>query len=122
MKSSIIATTLLSAAAIAQTTGQLGDAEVVTGLPIGVTYKATLLNKNTTTLRGTVTGTTNSDGTGIVWTVDVSGFPDSSLGPFCESSLDTLLPCDLRARTVTVIWPLLETQLTSLLHHSVSHP
>ena len=94
MKTSIVASTLLSAVAVAQaTTGQLGDAAVVSGLPVGVTYKATLPNKNTTTLRGTVTGTTSPDGVGVIWTVDVTGFPAAG-GPFLYHIHDQPVPAN----------------------------
>ncbi|KAI9839845.1 MAG: hypothetical protein M1819_000035 [Sarea resinae] len=74
-------------------TGLLGNASIVTDNPVGVTYKATLPNKNTTGIRGSVSGTANSNGTGVVFTVDLSGFPSSG-GPFLYHIHSTPVPTD----------------------------
>ncbi|KKA24967.1 Superoxide dismutase Cu-Zn [Rasamsonia emersonii CBS 393.64] len=50
---------------------------------IPVTYKATLLDKNTTGIRGTISGSGGPDGVGAKFRVNFTGFPDESLyGPF----------------------------------------
>ena len=64
------------------TTGKLGDAQISTNNPIGVTYQAVLPDSNTTGIRGYIAGTTNSNGTGIYFNINFYGFPDQSLGPF----------------------------------------
>ncbi|KAG8533390.1 uncharacterized protein KY384_002173 [Bacidia gigantensis] len=70
-------------------TGQLGDAAVTTGNPSGVTYIATLPNKATTNIRGYVSASSNADGTGVFFNVNLFGFPSESLGPFRISILMT---------------------------------
>lgn len=65
-------------------TGQLGDAAIVEGNPAGVSYVATLPDSKTTDIRGSVVGTSNSNGTGVNFQVSLSGLPDPSLGPFCK--------------------------------------
>ena len=57
-------------------------AVVVTNNPKGVTYQAVLPNKNTTTVRGYVAGTSNANGTGVIFNINLYGFPDSRFGPF----------------------------------------
>ncbi|KAL9105274.1 MAG: hypothetical protein Q9227_009533 [Pyrenula ochraceoflavens] len=57
-------------------------AAVTTNNPVGATYEATLLDKSSTDIRGTVVGTSNSNGTGVMFNVNLYGFPDASLGPF----------------------------------------
>lgn len=54
---------------------------------IPVTYKATLLDKNTTDVRGTISGSGGPDGVGAKFVVNFTGFPDESLGPFSMFSL-----------------------------------
>lgn len=68
------------------TTGALGDAAVVDGNPVGVTYTATLPNITTSDIRGFIAGTSNANGTGVFFNINLSGLPDASLGPFCKSS------------------------------------
>lgn len=51
--------------------------------PVGPIYKATLLDKDSTTVRGTISGTANDDGVGVVFDVDFWGFPED-VGPFCK--------------------------------------
>ncbi|OJD17599.1 hypothetical protein AJ78_02298 [Emergomyces pasteurianus Ep9510] len=78
-----------------------------TGNPDGVVYSAMLLDKNTTTVRGYVNATAGPGGEGVVFVVDVWGFPNETLyGPFpyhihdqpvssdgnCSSTLDHLDP------------------------------
>ncbi|KAL8755866.1 MAG: hypothetical protein Q9184_004673 [Pyrenodesmia sp. 2 TL-2023] len=64
------------------TTGALGDAAIVEGNPVGVTYTATLPNITTSDIRGFIAGTSNANGTGVFFNINLSGLPDASLGPF----------------------------------------
>jgi len=74
------------ALASAQVTGQLGNAVVASGEPIGASYQAVLPNSNSTSIRGQITGTTNANGTGVSWNVNFYGFPDeATFGPFSKS-------------------------------------
>lgn len=84
MYTAILATALTGFAVVDAATGQLGDAAIVQGNPVGVTYTATLPNSPTTGIRGYVAGTSNANGTGVNFNVNLFGFPDSSLGPFCK--------------------------------------
>lgn len=68
------------------TTGQLGNAAVVEGNPAGVTYQAILPNSNKTGVRGYLAGTSNANGTGVNFNVNIYGLPDASLGPFRKSN------------------------------------
>lgn len=78
---------LTSAAA----TGELGDAKVVQDNPIGPIYKATLLDKDDTELRGSVIGTTTNKGRGVIFDVEFWGFPDEAeYGPFSKYPSYTL--------------------------------
>lgn len=83
------------------TTGQLGAAAIVQGNPKGVTYQAILPNKNTTGVRGYIAGTSNANGTGVVFNINFYGFPDfETFGPFSKFALCLLSsqlskrPCD----------------------------
>ncbi len=88
MHSSTILTlaSTLALAFAAGPTGQLGDAAVVQKNPVGVTYTATLPNSPSSGVRGYVSGTSNANGTGVTFNINLSGFPMASLGPFCTSS------------------------------------
>lgn len=69
------------------TTGKLGNALITTKNPAGVTYTATLPNSNKTTIRGYVSATSNANGTGVIFNVNLFGFTNTgSQGPFCMSS------------------------------------
>ena len=68
-------------------TGKLGPAKIIEGNPAGVSYIATLPDRETTTVRGSVVGTSNSNGTGVKFSISLSGLPDASLGPFSEFSI-----------------------------------
>ncbi len=69
------------------TTGKLGNALVTTNNPAGVTYTAILPNSNTTTVRGSISATSNANGTGVIFNVNLSGFTNvASQGPFCMST------------------------------------
>lgn len=74
----------LSGLPVPGTTGKLGNASIVTGNPSGVTYTAILPNSNTTGIRGYVAGTSNANGTGVNFNINLYGFPDQSLGPFSK--------------------------------------
>jgi len=79
----IVAAVSSIALASAQVTGQLGNAVIASGLPIGASYQAVLPNSNTTGIRGQITGTTNGNGTGVSWNVNFFGFPsEAAFGPF----------------------------------------
>lgn len=70
------------------TTGELGPAAIVESNPKGVTYQAILPNKNTTGVRGYIAGTSNTNGTGVVFNINFYGFANfDTLGPFSK------LPC-----------------------------
>ena len=91
MHSSLFLTVAASGLALVQAqaaTGKLGDAAIVEKNPAGVTYTAVLPNVNTTGIRGYVAGTSNSNGTGANFNINLYGFPDASLGPF-RKSLET---------------------------------
>ncbi|KAI9810639.1 MAG: hypothetical protein M1826_003493 [Phylliscum demangeonii] len=75
-------------------TGALGNAAIVKDNPIGVRYTATLPNSNTTTIRGSISATASGNGTGVQFTVDFSGFPDQSLGPFLYHIHDQPVPAN----------------------------
>ena len=79
------------------TTGKLGDAQISTNNPIGVTYQAILPDSNTTGIRGYIAGTTNTNGTGVNFNINFYGFPDQSLGPFsmCITSIPIFYPQDI---------------------------
>ncbi|MCJ1305721.1 hypothetical protein MMC08_008537 [Hypocenomyce scalaris] len=64
------------------TTGKLGNATITQDNPLGVTYSAVLPDSNTTGIRGYVAGTSNSNGTGVVFNINLYGFPSEALGPF----------------------------------------
>ncbi|KAI4125278.1 MAG: hypothetical protein LQ338_004350 [Usnochroma carphineum] len=73
-------------------TGKLGNAAIVEGNPVGVTYTAVLPNSPTTGVRGYVAGTSNANGTGVNFNVNFYGFPDASLGPFWMDTYTLLTP------------------------------
>ncbi|KAI4245396.1 MAG: hypothetical protein L6R40_002456 [Gallowayella cf. fulva] len=63
-------------------TGKLGNADIVDDNLAGVTYTAFLPNSTTSNIRGYVAGTSNANGTGVNFAIQLSGLPDPSLGPF----------------------------------------
>ncbi|KKY28637.1 putative superoxide dismutase [Phaeomoniella chlamydospora] len=78
----VTAVALFSGAALAAT-GELGDAAITTDNVAGASYQAVLPNKNTTTIRGQITGTSNTNGTGVEFNINFYGLPDQSQGgPF----------------------------------------
>ena len=66
-------------------TGTLGDAEIIYDNPVGVTYTATLLEKNTTSVRGYISGSAAPNGTGVIFTVEFYNFPSTELLPYSTS-------------------------------------
>ncbi|KAI4257130.1 MAG: hypothetical protein LQ352_001770 [Teloschistes flavicans] len=101
MYSAILATALTglsvanaAAPIVPGTTGKLGDAAIVTTNPPGITYTATLPNSTTSDIRGFVAGTSNANGTGVVFNINLSGFPDPSLGPFLYHIHDQPVPAN----------------------------
>jgi len=64
------------------TTGKLGNASIVTDNPVGVTYTALLPDTPKSGIRGYVAGTSNANGTGVNFNINIYGLPDASLGPF----------------------------------------
>jgi len=66
------------------TTGKLGNASVVTTNPVGVTYTAILPDSPKSSIRGYVAGTSNANGTGVNFNINIYGLPDPSLGPFSK--------------------------------------
>ncbi|MCJ1338255.1 hypothetical protein MMC09_003541 [Bachmanniomyces sp. S44760] len=75
-------------------TGKLGDAPVITNEPPGVAYQAVLPNSKTTSVRGSITGVSNTNGTGVNFNVNFYGFPDMSLGPFIYHIHNEPVPSD----------------------------
>ncbi|KAL8729904.1 MAG: hypothetical protein Q9166_004461 [cf. Caloplaca sp. 2 TL-2023] len=78
-------------------TGKLGDAEIVDTNPAGITYTAFLPNSSTSDIRGFVAGTSNANGTGANFVVQLTGLPDPSLGPFSHQDpyiRGEVPPCD----------------------------
>ena len=64
----------------------MGPAPIVKGNPVGITYSATLVESEKSGIRGFVSGSSSADGQGVDFTIELSGFPDASLGPFCKLS------------------------------------
>ena len=78
----IASVALLSGTAFA-VTGQRGDAAITTHNLLGASYQAVLPESNTTGIRGQITGTSNSNGTGVEFNINFYGFPnEASNGPF----------------------------------------
>ena len=59
------------------------DAPLTTGNDPKAVYKATLPAKNTTKIRGAISGHPDSSGNGIVFKIKFTGLPDEG-GPFSE--------------------------------------
>lgn len=73
-------------------TGQLGDAQVVTDNPVGVTYRATLPETNRSSIRGFIEGTAQTNGTGVRFTLDFTGFPSLDRAPYIYHIHDAPIP------------------------------
>ncbi|KAL8838039.1 MAG: hypothetical protein Q9170_002275 [Blastenia crenularia] len=76
------------------TTGKLGNAAIVENNPVGVTYTAVLPNSPTTGIRGYVAGTSNANGTGVNFNINLYGLPDASFGPFLYHIHDQPVPAN----------------------------
>ncbi|OCL12959.1 Cu,Zn superoxide dismutase-like protein, partial [Glonium stellatum] len=74
-------------------TGKLGDAPVVTNNPIGASYYATLPNKATESVRGTVYAVSSPTGKGVDFDVTLSGLPAEG-GPFLYHIHAAPVPAD----------------------------
>jgi Cu/Zn superoxide dismutase len=72
---------VLSAAALVGAQTPSTVAPVVNNNPIGASFFATLPNTEGSTLRGTITGSTSGNGTGVDWAISLSGLPTAG-GPF----------------------------------------
>ncbi|PGH33552.1 hypothetical protein GX50_03624 [[Emmonsia] crescens] len=71
------------------------SAPVTENNPRGVVYAATLLNKTTSTVRGTINATAGPGGRGVVFNVDFFDFPDEKeFGPFLYHIHDQPVPAD----------------------------
>lgn len=82
----------LAADPVPGTTGELGPAAIVEGNPKGVTYQAILPDKNTTGVRGYIAGTSNTNGTGVVFNINFYGFANFDiLGPFSKLPLSLIV-------------------------------
>ena len=65
--------------------GCIGPAAMTENNPPNSTYQAVLLNKNTTSLRGQITGVSNENGTGVRFNVNFYDLPDPAIyGPFSK--------------------------------------
>lgn len=86
MRSSIVVSSLMSVAlSSAAATGELGDAAVVKNNPIGPIYKATLLERDDSEVRGSILATTTNKGRGVIFDAEFWGFPDEAEnGPFSQ--------------------------------------
>ncbi|EEP81024.1 conserved hypothetical protein [Uncinocarpus reesii 1704] len=89
----LLACSLLSAACVVAETGKLGDADETQNNPFRTVYEATLLAKEGTNLRGSVTVSGSPDGRGIIYNVDFTGFPAEG-GPFTYHVHDQPVPED----------------------------
>ena len=87
MKSLLLAPLACASLALSQSTGQLGNAAITQNNPSGVSYTATLPSGNG--IQGYVEGTSNDNGTGVMFNVNFYQFPDASLGPFRKQPLRT---------------------------------
>ena len=72
----LLAVGALSAVVIAQ------SAEVVGNNPVGATYQATFTASSESSISGYVSGSSNANGTGVVFNVNIQNLPDISEGPF----------------------------------------
>ena len=86
MRTVAATTALLSVAVIGTQAAATGNATVVTTNPVGVTYNAILPDTPSSSVRGYVAGTSNANGTGVNFNINIYGLPDASLGPFSKLS------------------------------------
>ncbi|KAI9808615.1 MAG: hypothetical protein M1825_003765 [Sarcosagium campestre] len=96
MQYSILLSSLASLAAVSAqgVTGKLGDALVVSDNPQGIEYTATLPDSEKNTVRGFIKAIAGPGGKGLDYTVELSGLPDASLGPFLYHVHDQPVPED----------------------------
>lgn len=90
--SGLVALSSAQAVIDGRVTGVLGDAAIVNDNPVGVTYTATLLEKNTTTVRGSISGSAAPNGTGVIFKVNFFGFPSTELAPYIYHIHDQPVP------------------------------
>lgn len=81
MRSSTVLSVLSTLALVSAQTGKLGDAPVVTNNPVGASYYATLPNKESESVRGTVYAVSSPTGKGVDFDITLSGLPAEG-GPF----------------------------------------
>lgn len=67
-------------------TGNGGNALVTENNPQGVMFTARLPESTLTQIRGEVAAMASLDGKGVVFNINLSGFPDISQGPFSMSA------------------------------------
>ena len=99
MKSLFLPWLACASFALGQTTGKLGNAAITENNPCGVSYQAILPSGNG--IQGQITGSSNTNGTGVMFNINFYQFPDASEGPFrkqfsltkLSALLLTLLPC-----------------------------
>lgn len=80
MKSLLLASLACATIGFSQTTGKLGNAAITENNPAGVSYTANLPSGNG--IQGYIEGTSNTNGTGVMFNVNFYQFPDASEGPF----------------------------------------
>ncbi|ORY09197.1 superoxide dismutase [Clohesyomyces aquaticus] len=84
---------LLAARALAQTTGMLGDAMVITNNPPGARYTAMFKGKGMNSTKGVVTAVSGKDGKGVSFTLMLQGLPKDG-GPYSYHLHDRPVPTD----------------------------
>ncbi|MCJ1334228.1 hypothetical protein MMC10_010935 [Thelotrema lepadinum] len=77
----MIALPLLTLVAFTGLAAAVPDAPLSQNNPLGATYMATLPNSSFTTIRGTISGSTNTNGTGVDFTVSFDSIPATG-GPY----------------------------------------
>lgn len=75
MRSSTVLSVLSTLALVSAQTSKLGDAPVVTNNPIGASYYATLPDKESESVRGTVYAVSSPTGKGVDFDITLSGLP-----------------------------------------------
>ncbi|KAK2811083.1 hypothetical protein FQN50_002418 [Emmonsiellopsis sp. PD_5] len=92
MRSTLFLCSLLGAGIAA---AEFKEAPIEDQNPEGVTYTATLPDKASTELRGSISGTAGPGGEGVIFSVDFYGFPDEKeYGPFSYHIHDQPVPED----------------------------
>jgi hypothetical protein len=80
----MLANTILALGALSLASAS-APAPIIVGNPAGVSYQAILPDSKTTPIRGSVTGTSSTNGTGITFKVELSPLPAEG-APYRESS------------------------------------